>query len=340
MSILIAVIVITLGISAVCSLYEAVLYSMRVATLEVRAKESHLAARALKMKKNISEPISAILILNTVANTAGATIAGMYAAKVLGESRLILFSIGLTAAILFISEILPKTVGAVYWRFFWPFIVWPITIIKFMFFPVVKVAQGFANLFSSFTDITTITEEEIKALVRVGAKEGELTRLESQWVHNLIDLEDIQVSKIMTPRTVMFTMKADVTLENAQELCVQKEFSRIPVYDKKPEDIIGYVTRRDLNVAPDLKRRDTLVKQIKRDVMLVPGVTNCLRLLMALLAKKEHLAIVVDEYGGIEGLVTLEDIMETILGAEIIDEKDSIADWQQFARERRVKQGR
>ncbi|MFC1585175.1 hemolysin family protein [Fibrobacterota bacterium] len=337
MYILIAVVAATLGISAVCSLYEAVLYSMRIATLEAKAKESQLAARALKMKKNISEPISAILILNTVANTAGATLAGMYAAKVLGESRVILFTLGLTVGILFLSEILPKTMGAVYWRFFWPFIVWPITTIKFILFPIVKIAQGFANLFSSFADTTTITEEEIKALVRVGAKEGEITRLESQWVHNLIDLEDTPARKVMTPRTVMFILNAEVTVEKALKLSSRKEFSRIPLYEEQQENIIGYVTLRDINAVPESSRKHTLVKQLKREVMLVPGVTNCLRLLMAFLARKEHVAIVVDEYGGIDGLVALEDILETILGTEIVDEKDSIADWQRFAREQNLK---
>ncbi|MBF0431678.1 MAG: HlyC/CorC family transporter [Fibrobacteria bacterium] len=332
MVILIIVVSLTLGISAICSLFEAILYSMRIATLEVQAKKSRLAARALKMKRNISEPISAILILNTVANTAGATVAGMYAVKVFGEPHVLTFSLVLTFAILFLSEILPKSVGAVHWRIFWPVIVWPITLVKLILYPLVKIAQSFANLFAPPGSMATITEDEIKALVRVGAKEGELSKTESDWVHNLIELEDEPIKQIMTPRTVMFTLEADLTVDKALLLSASKTFTRIPVYENRQENIVGYITLRDLQLVPEQNRMTTTLKALKRDIMYIPGNVNIQRLLMALLSKKEHIAIVIDEYGGVDGLVSLEDIVETILGTEIVDEKDKVADLQEFAR--------
>jgi len=135
----------------------------------------------------------------------------------------------------------------------------------------------------------------------------------------------------MTPRTVMFTLDSELSAAKAIELSKNKSFTRIPVYDKEPEKISGYVTSRDLNIIPDELAEKITLKKMKRDLMFVPGVTNILKLLMTMLSKKAHLAMVIDEYGGMDGLVTLEDAIETILGTEIIDEKDKIADWQEFA---------
>ncbi len=333
MSILIFVVAATLIISAACSLYEAVLYSMRIATLEVRAKTSPLAARALKMKKNISEPVSAILVLNTVANTAGATVAGMYAAKVFGERNVIVFSLVLTVCILFLSEILPKTVGAIYWRTFWPAIVWPITVIKWGLYPIVKLAQAFANLFTGDNTAAPITEAEIKALVRMGAKAGEISRTESEWVHNLIELEDKPVRMLMTPRTVVFKVSSGRSVSDVLTIAKDKGFTRIPIHDENPENIIGYITMLELTRISDSGKGHVPVGYYKRNISMVPGTLNAFRFIMTMLAKKQHIAAVVDEYGGLDGILTLEDVIETILGSEILDEKDTIEDMQQHAKE-------
>ncbi len=333
MNTLILIVGVTLIISATCSFWEAILYTMRIVTLEVKARDSALAARALKMKRNISGPISSILILNTVANTAGATLAGVYAAKVFGDSKVIYFSICLTVAILFFSEILPKTLGAIYWRALWPYIVWPITVVKIILYPLVRVSQIFTGLFTSSANTTTITEDEIKALVRVGAREGEISRIESEWVHNLIELEDKCVRDIMTPRTVMLSLEENLSVEQAFTIAVKSGYSRIPVYHTNPENITGYVMTRELSLFPESERPQHFLKDIKRKILFVPGNSNILRLLTALISSKHQITAVVDEYGGIDGMVTMEDVIETILGREIVDENDSIIDLQKFARE-------
>lgn len=337
MTILIIVVILTIVISANCSLYEAVLYSTRMGTLEsakTKGKKSRLAGLFIDMKKNISKPIAAILILNTVANTAGATIAGMYATRVLGASYIAIFSIGLTLGILFLSEILPKTVGAIHWRRFWPWIVYPVEVIKYVFYPAIYIAEKFTSLITKSHKAVSITEDEILALVHLGAREGEISHEESRMVKNIIDLENRLVNDIMTPRTVMFSLDAKLTIEEALRSAASKGLTRIPVYEDDREHIIGYVLFHDLSSSDAL---DKTLGSIVRPMHFVPEMVNCLTLLTTFLKQRRHIAIVVDEYGGVAGLVTLEDLLETVLGTEIVDETDQVVDLQEIARKRRHK---
>lgn len=334
MTILIFVVILTIVISANCSLYEAVLYSTRLGTLESaknKGKRQRLAGLFIEMKKNISKPIAAILILNTVANTAGATIAGMYAANVLGVSYIAIFSIGLTLSILFLSEILPKTVGAVHWRRFWPWIVYPVEVIKYVLYPAIYVAEKFTSLITKSQKTITITEDEILALVHLGAREGEISFEESRMVRNIISLEEKNVKDIMTPRTVIFSLDAAMTVEKAQKIASKKGLTRIPVYEEQREYISGYVLLNDLS-SKSLTQPKTKLKNMVRPIYFVPETVNCLTLLTNFLKHRRHIAIVVDEYGGVDGLVTLEDLIETMLGTEIVDETDQVVDLQESAR--------
>jgi CBS domain containing-hemolysin-like protein len=338
MSILIMVVFLTLFISANCSLYEAVLYSTRMGTLEsvkTKEKKPKLASIFISMKKNISEPLAAILILNTIANTAGATIAGMYAPDVFGSSIVPVFSVLLTLAILFFSEIIPKTFGAVLCRAIWPYIVYPLKVMKTILSPIIYLTQKVTSQLTHKQKIETITEDEILALVHLGAHEGEISHEESKMVRNIINLENKKTSDIMTPRTMIFSLDEKLSVSEAFKIAHGKGATRIPVYKGEKEKIIGYVMMQDLSVSQNLEKAQVSIKNIIRPISFFTEETNCLTILTNFLKHRKHIAIVSDEFGGVAGLVTLEDLIETILGTEIVDETDKIVDLQDAARKRK-----
>ncbi len=331
---LIAVVLVTIFVSAQCSLFEAVLYSTRLSALEASKKQDHrkaLAKRFMEMKRRISIPLGAILILNTVANTAGAALAGMYATQVLGASWVLLFSIGLTLGILFFSEILPKTLGAVYWRVVWPFVVWPLTLMQWILFPLVWITRIFSGLFMGKEEIHPVSEEEILATVHMGVTTGQITQDEKRLVHNIIELENNLLRDVMTPRTVMFMQEASKTVNEALPLVLREGFTRIPVFEGDRENIIGYVMIQDLVTVKERGGADKELKDLAKPITFVPRSVNCLTQLSVFLKQRSHVAIVVDEYGGVAGLVALEDVLETLLGTEIVDERDKEVDLQKKA---------
>lgn len=339
MTVLIVVVVVTILISSQCSLYEAVLYSTRMGTLEsekTAGKRKVPALKMIQMKTRISTPLSAILILNTIANTAGATIAGMYASKALGDSMVPLFSALFTLGILFFAEIIPKTMGAVHWRTLWPAVVWPLTVMKFSLFPFIIITQKLSDILtqSSEPSLPPVTEEDILGTIRLGARDGEISQWESLMLHNIINLENMEVRQIMTPRTVIFTMDQDMNVEDAYVLASQKGFTRIPVYRGDRENVVGYVMMHDLSSARILSQPKTKLSSITNPIMFVREEEKCLAIMTHFLKNRRHIAMIGDEYGGVAGLVTLEDLLETVLGTEIVDENDSVVDLQKMARRR------
>ena len=341
MGILILVVLLTLLISAQCSLFEATLYSSRVATLESatqRGKLKERASRFLQMKRNITVPIAAILILNTIANTAGATFAGMYANQVLGSSLVPVFSVAFTLAILFLAEILPKTLGAVYWQTVWPFIVQPLSLIQTVLSPAVRVTEKFSELFTKGHVVPTITEDEILAMTRLGAKSGEITRQESDMVHNIIALEETVARDILTPRRVIFSLAANTPVAEALQAMGEQGHSRVPIYEEDKEELIGYVKVHDLLTTSLNGESHKPLREVVQPIAFVAETDNCLHLLSTFLKQRRHIAAVTDEYGGLAGLITLEDLVETALGHEIVDESDRVVDLQDSARQKRPQQ--
>ncbi len=335
MTILVIVVVLTIFISANCSLYEAVLYSARMSTLESlrkRAPKNQLVVRMIEMKKNISKPIAAILILNTIANTAGATIAGMYAAETFGGNWVPAFSVAFTLGILFFSEIIPKTIGVVKWQKIWRFIVIPLQVMKIGLYPLIVITEKFTGLFTKYHKPVMITEDEILAMVHMGTAEGEISKEEGNIVKNIIELENRKAPEVMTPRPVIFMLDAEMTVGEAAKAMKGKGFSRIPIYENDPENIVGYVLAQQVNAAEMQSRPGAKLHSIAKPMTLVPETKNCLELLIQFLKQRLHMAIVIDEYGGVDGLITLEDILETMLGAEIVDETDQAVDLQEEAR--------
>jgi magnesium and cobalt exporter, CNNM family len=338
MTALIVVVFLTLFISASCSLFEATLYSSRSGALEAARTEGTrkaLATRLLEMKADIAVPIASILILNTVAHTAGATVAGMYATQEMGSSWLPLFSVVLTLAILFLSEIAPKTLGAVYWRNLWPHIVRPLAAMEWALYPAIVLTGKFSNLLTRGKEPPSTTEDEILAVVRMGAKEGEITKRESSLVHNIIGLENKPIREIMTPRTVMVSLNADMSIREAVKAVDEVGLTRFPIYEGDRENIIGYIMIHDLYSSKIMSQPETLVKSIAKPISFVPQSTDSLTHLTKSISRRRHISIVVDEYGGVAGLITLEDLLETMLGDEIVDETDLEVDLQVKARRRR-----
>ena len=336
MGILLLVVFFTLAISGLCSLFEATLYSTRMGALEAASSGghvSHLARRFISMKRQIDVPIAAILILNTIANTAGATIAGMYAAQLLEPQFAVPFSVMFTLGILFLSEILPKTLGAVYWRRIWPLVVWPLTMIRYALQPALVVTQAFTRMLTRGQSISPVTEDEIIAMARLGAQSGEISPEESVMVRNIIELENQVVRDIMTPRPVIFSLDANLTVAEALPMVADTGITRIPIYEEDREHIIGYVIFHDLIAARTTNAPHTPLRAIAKNISFISETVNCLALLTTFLKFRRHIAIVSDEYGGVAGLVTLEDLIETLLGAEIVDETDRVVDLQQSARQ-------
>lgn len=339
MALLIFVVLLTICISASCSLFEATLYSTRTTALEAEKTSGANAVRArrfLEMKANIAVPIASILILNTISNTGGATLAGMLAREQLGSTTLPLFSIALTFGILFFAEIMPKTLGAVYWRRTWAAIVWPLTIMKYGLYPAIVFTQWFSRIFTRGSTLPSVTEDEILALVRIGAKEGEISDRESRLVHNIIALENKMIKDIMTPRTVVFSLDSEMTVKEASEAADQKGFTRIPVYKGDRENITGYILTHELFSAKTQSNPNDLIKTIAKPIQFVPETRDALSHLTASLKQRRHIYMVVDEYGGVEGLITLEDLIETLLGDEIVDETDRAVDLREIARKKRA----
>ena len=325
MTVLFIVVAVTLLVSAFCSLLEATLYSTRMATLEAAAKTEErraAAERFLQMKKDISIPTSAILILNTVANTAGAALAGMYAARLIGGPWVALFSIVLTLVILFFAEILPKTYGAVHWRGLWAAVVWPLAVIERGLFPLIRVTRKFSQLFTPKHIPQPVTEEEILAMIHVGGRTGELTAAELRMLDAVLHFDKLLCRQVMVPRSEVAYMEAGWPLAQCLEQARQSQHTRYPVCKGGLDEVLGILHMKDLLGVETNKDLD--VTTVLRPARHVPETKRINELLTEMQRTRQHMAVVVDEHGSTAGIITLENILEEIVGA-VQDEFDSEA---------------
>ena len=321
MDVLILVVALTLLVSGLCSLFEATLYSTSAATLEAAldGRREHLARRFISMKSRIAVPTSAILILNTLANTGGATLAGMYSAQVLGTVWVPVFSGVLTLSILFFSEILPKTYGVVHWRVLWPLIVWPLTAMEKVFRPVIAVTQGFSRLFTTDVSAQITTEDEIISMIRIGAKTGELTSTKHQLLDSIFHFEELVCRQVMVPRREVVFLDKNKPLSENISLAQQSKHTRYPFCDGSLDQVIGLAHIKDLlGISFD---GDLDLMNVIRALNAVPETMPISRLLRQMQSSQLHMAMVVDEYGTVVGVITLENILEQIVGA-VLDEFD------------------
>lgn len=335
MTTLVLAVAISLGVSTLCSLLESVLYSTRIISLEAEANQGVVRAQQMKrLKKEVDKPLAAILILNTLAHTVGAALAGWAAGELWGAKSLWVFSLAFTLAILVISEIIPKTVGAVYWRLLWKGSVPTLRFMVASVRPVIWFTQLITRLITrGQAKSPSISEDEILAAAKLGAKDGEISKMEHELIHNIIGLEDVRAGDIMTPRTVLFTARADLPLSFAQREAKDWPHTRVPLVDDGPEDVVGYVIKDEV-VAAELGDPTETLQKLNKRVRFVPPSANALGLLESFLKRREHMYLVVDEYGGIMGLVSLEDVLESLVGSEIVDEHETVADLAELARRR------
>ena len=322
MIVLFAVVASTLLISGFCSLFEATLYSTRIATLEAATKEDKhrkAARRMLEMKNDVSIPTSAILILNTVANTAGAALAGMYSAQVFGASWVPAFSVALTFSILFFSEILPKTYGAVHWRSVWSMMVWPLAFIEKGLYPLIRITQAFSQFFTRGHRSPVITEDEILAMIHVGAKAGQLTPAELRMLDSVFHFHKLSVRQVVVPRNEVVFLEVNQPAEELIKIAKQTEHTRYPLCRGSMDEVLGIIHVKDLL---DVRPEDGFdLTSIMRPARHVPETKRISGLLAEMQRSRQHMAIVVDEHGSTAGIITLENVLEQIVGA-VQDEFD------------------
>lgn len=335
MALLLLYLFLALVVSFICSIMEAVLLSTPVSFLMVRSNEGHrYAGRMISMKQTIDRPLSAILSLNTVAHTVGAAGVGAQAVAVFGEVYFGLVSAVLTILILVLTEIIPKTIGATYWRSLVPAASLTIRIMIVVAYPLVLISAFITKVISKGASDHTTSREEISALAHIGTEEGVFAEKENKIIQNLIRLRHVKVTEVMTPRVVVSVADENMSLDSFLKVKDYLKFSRIPVYQGNDEHVSGYVFRQEVFEKLAEDRTGMRLSDIKREITIVPNTQPLLSVWEKLLESKEHIALVVDEYGGMDGIVTMEDIIESLLGFEIIDEKDTVADMQQYARER------
>ncbi len=324
-----------LAVSFLCSILEAVLLSTPLSYLMVKSDNGLTwAKKFIGLKSNIDRPLSAILSLNTIAHTVGAAGVGAQAVKVFGEAYFGLVSAILTILILVITEIIPKTIGAKFWKSLAKFTYYAIQVLIFVVYPLVWLSAKITGLISKGEGDVSTSREEISVLAGIGAEQGVFTEKEYKIIHNVLRLKNVIVKEIMTPRVVVAIADEDLFLSDFLKNKEYLKYSRIPVFSEKIENITGYVFRQRVFEMLAEDQHKLRLKDIKREIIVVPDKKVLFAVWEKMLEKKEHIALVVDEYGGMDGIVTLEDIIETLLGLEIVDEKDTVTDMQIYARER------
>lgn len=333
---LIITVILVVGISSLCSTTEAMLYSLSWTHIEkLKADGKKSGTLLYDMRTNVDRPISAILTLNTVANTAGATIAGAIASEVLGVENFVYFSVFFTLLILVFGEILPKTFGVTYTNALSPFLVYFLQAIILLLSPVTYFLSLLTRLITPKEVAPTATEDDIKILASISKKSGTINDYEESTIANVLTLDKKRVEDVMTPRTVVFSLPMSLKLTEAYNHESFWSFSRIPVYASDNEDLVGIVQRREIERAVRCGRSEDTLEQLMKPIHFVLESQNLDQVLHNFLDLHEHLFAVLDEYGGLAGVISLEDILEELLGREIIDESDITEDMRELAQKRK-----
>ena len=330
-----------LGVSFFCSVLEAVILSITPSYVEaLRQSSPKTGIRLRYLKSNIDRPLAAILSLNTIAHTVGAAGVGAQSMVVFGPGYVGPTSGVLTFLILILSEIIPKTVGALHWKRLASATVRILPVLMAALYPLVFLSERIARWLAADKKASVVSREEVQAMTDLARKSGVFQEQESRILKNLLWVGKLKAKDVMTPRPVMFMLPAEMTVGQVMEKYPQIKFSRIPIYQEHSEDIDSFVLRNDMMLEASREGMDTQLKSFSRKMKIVPDVTNLILLLEQFLSEGEHIAMVVNEYGGIEGIVTMEDIVETLLGIEIVDETDVTIDMQAMARQKWTQRAR
>ena len=335
---LVVAVTLSVVVSASCSITEAILYSVPWSHIEqLRKSGSPVGKLLFAMRSRIEQPITAVLTLNTIANTAGAAIAGSYAAEVLSPDQMPAFAAGFTVLILVVSEILPKTLGVAYARPLASVIAYPLRFLVILLMPVIWLGGWVTRAIMPASSGPHATEDDIRAIVSLSRQAGGIQPHEEMSIRNILSLDRKHVHDIMTPRTVVFSLPSQMTVAASRGVGRGVwPHSRIPVHAADdPENIIGIVYRREVLEALANDQDDKRLADLAKPVRFVLDTMTLDRVLVKFLESRMHLFVVLDEYGGVSGVITLEDVLEEILGKEIIDETDQVADMRELARTRR-----
>lgn len=331
---LITYMLLALVVSSICSVLEATLFSTPITfinTLEQQGAKG--AARLKKLKTDIDRPISAILIVNTIANTVGASLVGAEAAKLFQSTGVGVVSGLFTFLILVFSEIIPKTIGSNYWR---NLAVPASAVIQGMIYityPIVWLMEKFTHLLTD-DSAPSVSREEVVAMVSTGAEEGVLEKEENKMIQNLLKLDDVTAHEIMTPSSVVTMAESSQTIREFYNSDDFAKFSRIPLYEEENDDYItGYVLKQEILEKLAQDKFNIKLKDLARPILSFNEDESVSNIWEKLLEKKEHISVIIDEYGSMRGIVTMEDVIETMLGFEIVDEKDEVVDMQELAKE-------
>ena len=331
LTLLVLYITLAIGVSFLCSVLEAVLLSVSPAYVGTLEASNPTAAERLKgLKADVERPLAAILSLNTVAHTIGAAGAGAEAAAYFGDASVGIFSAVLTLGILVLSEIIPKTLGAVYWRGLAPLVARLLPILIWITIPLVWLSQGITRLIARGEKEGSVSREELAALAQIGTEEGVFDASEGRILRSLFQFSQLKARDVMTPRTVVVAYPEATPLREIAD--DGTPFSRLPLYHGTKDSVTGYVLRDDVLRAVADGRGGEPASALARDLLTVPDSLALPKLFDRLLERREHLALVVGEYGGTAGVVSVEDVVETILGLEIVDEVDHEHDMQAAAR--------
>jgi CBS domain containing-hemolysin-like protein len=339
---LIAYVFLALVFSFLCSVAEAVLLSITPSYIEGQKIEQPKLWVLLKRLKqdNVDRSLAAILTLNTFAHTVGAIGAGAQASVVFGSAWFGLFSAVMTLMILFLSEIVPKTIGAIYWsKLVGPMALFVNTLVVTLY-PIVWISERLTKYISHGKKVHIFSRDEFIAMASLGAESGQIHSKESRVIQNLLRFESLKVADIMTPRTVISALAEDMKLIDSLKQVIQTHFSRLPLYGSNIDDITGFVLKDDVLIFTAQKRGDEKLKVLKREIIAIPMSVSLTSLLERFLKDRQHIAIVVNEYGGTAGLVTLEDLIETLMGMEIMDETDDVEDMRALARKQWLKRAK
>ena len=320
-------------VSALCSMLEATLLSTPLSFITGLEEQGAKGAGRLKrLKQNPDRPISAILCLNTIANTVGASIVGSLVYEVYGDAVVGIFSTVFTFAILIFSEIIPKTIGTSYWRS----LAIPASVIInsmiFITFPLVWVLERMQRLISSKSNQVSVSREDISAMVSVATEEEVIEKDEKKMIQNLLKLDEVTAHEIMTPSVVVEMVPGSMTIKEFYDS--ENTHSRILVYDDENDEyVIGYVLRQEVLEKMAEDKFTSTLNDILRPILTFEEDDTVADIWEKLLEKKEHISAILDEYGSLRGIVTMEDVIETMLGQEIVDEKDEVVDMQEYAKD-------
>ncbi len=332
MSLLIFYALMAVGVSFLCSIMESILLSSNMAYIQVLKKESPKIGEALEeLKKDINVSLSSILILNTVANTIGAAGVGAEAAEIFGLEYMFYVSAVLTLAILFCSEIIPKTIGAIYWKELAPFATYIIKFFIIITYPLVVISIFVTKKISGKNQGDVITREELLENALLGENVGIIDEKESDIIENTLALSKSKVQDILTPRSVVFALEQDVLIKDIINRPGIQKFSRIPIFKGSIDNIVGTVMSKQIFFHA-IKDDNLALKDLMQPIFSIHENIPVSYALDMFIKKREHMFVVTDSYEQTEGILTLEDCIETILGVEIMDEADTTEDMQELAK--------